>query len=605
MASYYRKQFVVCFAVLFGVIFSALLGCNSKNYYIEGIRLLGENKWNEAQDRFQKVKEENPLDARAVYYLAYINQKRGSIDLAVKGYDEAIQLHQQITIAQQADRDKPSFQFKKAVPLNWELDGLFANLGNAYLSQKKWDQAIDSFTKSILLNPFYADTFFGRGSAFFSKGFLEPALNDISTAVNLSPLNVKFLCKRASLHNILHNADQCINDCLQAIKINPESAEAFHIMGMAYASQKIPQWTKAIASLEEALRLDDNGGLSEQIKSELAGTYFQQGKALFNEKNRDEAEKAFAKAENLDPAYAAIVKNFQSSSDIPPPGPEPQFEESLRKGFASLELDQYDQAIQEFTEASRINPKSAEACYGRGLVFMEKNFPDTALSDFNMAISLDRKHVGAFCQRARSHSRLGNYQSAIDDCTKAIQLDPNSDLAYYHRFYAYLKCDNYDRASADLQEAAKMGLVSARELQRAKAEIYYRRGLDFYAKREWRKALDDFTVAENLEPQYRGAILPKNAEANYRLGRALYYNGEYKSAFDKLNSAIELNGQNANYYYYRGMSSLNTNQRNEAIDDFTQAVLLDPEMRQRIPREIENKIINPKSQIVAKQPSGT
>ena len=141
------------------------------------------------------------------------------------------------------------------------------------------------------------------------------------------------------------------------------------------------------------------------------------------------------------------------------------------------------------------------------LAFLEKNFPDTAVSDLNTGDFTESRYVEAYCQRARAQSRLGNYVSAISDCTEAIRLKPECSLAYYHRFYAYLQFGNYERALADLHEVGKLDLSLeqdpslVQELKRAEAEIYYRRGSDYMAKKDWYKAIDDFDLAKKLEPE--------------------------------------------------------------------------------------------------------
>ena len=49
----------------------------------------------------------------------------------------------------------------------------------------------------------------------------------------------------------------------------------------------------------------------------------------------------------------------------------------------------YDKAIDDFTDAIRIDPKYATAYYNRGLVWKAKGDNDKAMADYDEAIRLD------------------------------------------------------------------------------------------------------------------------------------------------------------------------------------------------------------------------
>jgi tetratricopeptide (TPR) repeat protein len=128
---------------------------------------------------------------------------------------------------------------------------------------------------------------------------------------------------------------------------------------------------------------------------------------------------------------------------------------ALERGIKHHENKDYDQAIKEFNEAIRLNPKNAVAYAYRGDVYRMKSQNDLAIKEFNEAIRLDPKNVDAYSCRGDVYRMTGQYDQAISDCTEAIKLDPYNAFAYANRGEAYRKKERYDQAIKDFNEAIR------------------------------------------------------------------------------------------------------------------------------------------------------
>ena len=100
---------------------------------------------------------------------------------------------------------------------------------------------------------------------------------------------------------------------------------------------------------------------------------------------------------------------------------EPSFTD--RKG-------EFDKAIADFTEAIRLDPRRAEAYWGRAHAYAKKGEFDKAIADFTEAIRLDPRHAEAYCGRAYAYAKKGEFDKAIADYTEAIRLNPKYAEAY-------------------------------------------------------------------------------------------------------------------------------------------------------------------------------
>ena len=132
-----------------------------------------------------------------------------------------------------------------------------------------------------------------------------------------------------------------------------------------------------------------------------------------------------------------------------------------RRGMSRYDSSQYGQAIQDFSEAARLDPKWASAHSFVGLSHYHLNQYEQALQDFGNAVRLDLKFASAYLTKAMSHHLLGQYGQAIKDFSTVIKLNPKWASAYYGRGRAHQRLGNYKEAGSDLEAAEKLGFPLA------------------------------------------------------------------------------------------------------------------------------------------------
>jgi formylglycine-generating enzyme required for sulfatase activity/Tfp pilus assembly protein PilF len=99
---------------------------------------------------------------------------------------------------------------------------------------------------------------------------------------------------------------------------------------------------------------------------------------------------------------------------------------------------------------------------------------------------------------------------------------------------------------------------------------YYDRGVAFDEKREYDKAIADFTKTVHLNPKYSPA---------YRIRGTVYSQmGEHDKAIADLTEFVRLNPKLADSYYCRGHAYSEKGEHAKAIADYTEAIRLDPKL---------------------------
>ncbi len=80
------------------------------------------------------------------------------------------------------------------------------------------------------------------------------------------------------------------------------------------------------------------------------------------------------------------------------------------------------EAIEDFTQAIKLNPTLADAYYNRGCIYFDSGSSQEAMEDFTQTIKLDPYLASAYYNRGSTHLNFGNKQAALTDLQRAADL---------------------------------------------------------------------------------------------------------------------------------------------------------------------------------------
>jgi lipoprotein NlpI len=201
------------------------------------------------------------------------------------------------------------------------------------------------------------------------------------------------------------------------------------------------------------------------------------------------------------------------------------------RGIGYDEKRDYNRAIQDFSQAIRLDPSYAIAYNNRGNAYRDKQDYDSAIRDYSQAIRLDPSYVIAFNNRGNAYRYKQDFDSAIRDYSQAIRLNPKYAIAYNNRGYAYFEKKDYDRAIQDFSQAIR--------LDPKYAIAYSNRGNAYLSKNDYSRAIEDYRQTLQLDP--------KNAGAYANRAHARFFQGEFATAVPDFTRAAELQ---SSYPYY-------------------------------------------------------
>jgi WD40 repeat protein/tetratricopeptide (TPR) repeat protein len=282
-------------------------------------------------------------------------------------------------------------------------------------------------------------------------------------------------------------------------------------------------------------------------------------------------------------AWKQWLADKQAGKDPPLPS------ESLNQRVASncgysIDFDRRITACSQIIIGKAKSTQSRAVIYdNRGTAYINKHDYDNAIADFNEAIKLDPKYAQAYQNRGDAFAAKNDYTRAIADYTEAIALDPKNFDAYKGRGNAYFNKGDSDRAIVDYTQAIQLLDLEQiirgcgdraqgfeRALCRPSANTYTGRGDAYFNKGDNEHAIADYTQAIQIDPKYKNPFIGR--------GRAYEAKKDYEDAIADYSELIELDPNNADVYNARCRArALAGRDLQAAIDDCNVSLALGPD----------------------------
>ena len=225
-------------------------------------------------------------------------------------------------------------------------------------------------------------------------------------------------------------------------------------MGMKSARDKFDagDFEGTITDYTEAIdrRLADKTKISLVDKNRLAEAYIGRGVAKSRLGRGGEANDDYDKAINL---YSEVIETDPKNGKA-----------WGYRGVAKVNRGRHEEAIADLDEAIEINSADKKllsfAYNNRGAAKYGLGRHEEAIADYTKAIDLkpaDKIRLAdAYNDRSASKNEIGDYQGAIADCTKAIEINPKNAAAWNNRGSARNALGRYQDAFADCTEAIRL-----------------------------------------------------------------------------------------------------------------------------------------------------
>ena len=212
----------------------------------------------------------------------------------------------------------------------------------------------------------------------------------------------------------------------------------------------------------------------------------------------------------------------------------------------------------------------------RGLGLFAKGKLDDAIKEYEEAIRFDPKLAAAYNNLGSAHFAAGRFEQSAASFRHAAELDADFGRAFFNLALAELKLGRQKEASEALDAALRAyvttGDAELRDGNFKEAEEAYRGMLQIdpdYAPALVRLGLVCNALGRYEEAaQYLSRVAdrePKNGPVHELLAEALYGLKKYEEAAASAEHALKLNADSANALYFAGVARAAAGQRDAAL----------------------------------------
>jgi tetratricopeptide (TPR) repeat protein len=263
-------------------------------------------------------------------------------------------------------------------------------------------QAIQELDQAVRLYPRHYWSWMQKGLCHLEAGELHQALADFGVCVGLWPEFAWGYFNRGFALDRLGDKTAAVADYTAALQRDPTLAAAFQNRGVA--ELELRQYPAALADFDQVTALG------------------RQGPALHG--LRGQALEALGRHAEADAAFAACFAHWSSLSE------RDRNPLSCAYGFAVCGRLP-DQAEHAFRAIPPRDPKYADACYGRGLLAVNRAQPEEALQHFAEALAARPGFEEAHRYRAVLQARQGRIPEAVAEINEALRAAPKSGATLY------------------------------------------------------------------------------------------------------------------------------------------------------------------------------
>lgn len=238
-----------------------------------------------------------------------------------------------------------------------------------------------------------------------------------------------------------------------------------------------------------------------------------------------------------------------------------------------LNEGRYEESLPGFGRCIEMDPENYEYYYNRGVAYYQMDDFIHALADFNRTIELNPDYPTVYFTRGYTRCQTGAREAGIQDLTKAIELNPSDSRFFTERGRAYSDLGQFDLAVGDLTAALELDPYNPIPLLLMSVARYETGDYD-----------EALAVVDRLD-----SLGIEHPNMHTIRGNCFDMWGRYDEAVEQFTAAIGLDPYNLFLYFLRGTAYYSLGRVEEARADLELVVQYstDPEQVEEATRMLE------------------
>lgn len=568
-------------------------------YEVRGVALQNMGRLEEAVADYDKALSMLPENKGILFNKALAEEELKNYDIAQECYTQLLKAHPRFDSGYigrarlylaQCDTVSALADLDKAIELNKNAINAYVIRADISIKREKdYQRALEDMNEAIKLQPHYAGFFINRAFLRYNLDDYFGAMADYDYAISLDPTNVVAYFNRGLLLAEVHGNDRAIQDFSKVLQINADDYRALLNRSLLY--EETGNYKLAIEDINKVINQfpDFYGlyfsrmGIYEKMGDKINAEK-DYNKAMALSKRIDEiAEKGREKAHNDSIEFA----RQERENDIP--------EELVTKRFSNLLTIENEHNVDEVYNNKSIRGKVQDRNINIKLcpIFMLSYYATTnqlketpyyikEVDDINSTRLLRQVlQVTDEDSPITDEDIIQQHFSSIEYYNSYISTHTPRAIDFFARAMDFMTIRNYKNAIEDFTRAIELtpdfvpayfmraiakNKLAILERDQAPAEVNSPEEFtpaNAKLQAELREIISDYDKVIELSPQM--------AFAYYNKGVVLAEAGDNTSALSLFSTAISLKPDFGEAYYNRGFIYMQLGQRQKGSDDLSKA----------------------------------
>ncbi len=134
------------------------------------------------------------------------------------------------------------------------------------------------------------------------------------------------------------------------------------------------------------------------------------------------------------------------------------------RGECYYNLNDYENALEDYSKAIEYNNQNAEVYSDRGLMLLNNEEIELAKQDYEKALEISPNDLDYLYVHAFLLQRMNDMENSLKEFNKILEIDKNYVDAYLSRADIYIYLNDIDKACSDFEEAKKLGDENAQNM---------------------------------------------------------------------------------------------------------------------------------------------
>lgn len=497
---------------------------NSKDYYSRGViyASIGDNE--NAYNDYTKAIELNDQSDLNTIYSAYNNrgsiyQLRKEYQLADKDFDAALTIKPfdgltlnnkgYLNMVQGKTDDAIAF-FKTSIKSKPNNPKPYVNLVDIYMDAKAFSNALSTLNLLIQNIP-DPKSYIHRADYYQAMGQIGLALADWNNAVEDAKGDPDYLIERSKFKDNIGDDMGAVEDCLDAIKINPNKSSYYYALARPYYD--LEEYGEVLSNCRKAIEIDPNNTDALIMQANVKDMYGMHAEAV------EDYKKAIAISPNNYDGYKQIAVAF-------------------------VVQEKYDSALVYIDRFLKDHPDHLELIEHKGRTLVSKGDLKGSIDVFKQLIQKDTLNPIGYRLLGHISDSLGIKDEACTYIKKAYDLGMKTEIHYLSHHCPDLLDPNL--------------LTQYRLIEKA---------FEYESKRLFSKAIE---VYDELIK-----IAPDTAAYYYNRGKQKRYLEQYSDAIKDYEKGLSLEPNNVDFLISKAICQELLGKRNDAISTYENALKVD------------------------------